>query len=433
VFITKEVETTMEGLPSQFERIKSDVMKELYENVLPFWLNFSPDHTNGGFFACLDEGGEIYDDRKFMWLNGRQIWMFSRVCNDIADEDMLIRSNGKMSSTQIIQQAELAANFAIAHAIREDGLVYFSLAANGEPYHFERKIFAACFVCTGLAALSRHPVERAAEYSRVALELLHSIIRLAHDSSPLGRPRCSGAPAVSPMNVPMILLNVIDEFRTAGVIKSVADATSGINYEHEEAWCIEEILKHVIPDKRIVLENVGVDGSVINSYDGRHMNPGHAIEAGWFVLAYAQRVGREDLKETAKNMIEWSFEKGWDIEHGGLFYFLDSEGYSPPYLEWNMKLWWPHTEALIAYSMLYAETKEQHYWDRFITIYDYTISHFSDAAGGGEWYGYLDVTGKPTHRFKGGPYKGCFHVPRSLHFVEKILKSIEESVALATA
>ena len=61
-------------------------------------------------------------------------------------------------------------------------------------------------------------------------------------------------------------------------------------------------------------------------------------------------------------MIEWSYDAGWDYEYKGLYYFLDSEGKSPPYLEWNMKLWWPHTEAIIAYAMLYEETKEEKYW-----------------------------------------------------------------------
>ena len=121
-------------------------------------------------------------------------------------------------------------------------------------------------------------------------------------------------------------------------IENVNDE-DGTFYEQEEEWCISEILKHVHIEKRIVLENVGPDGSLIAGYDGRHMNPGHAIEAGWFVFSYAERHDRKDLLQLATDMIEWSFEKGWDKEYGGLYYFLDSEGKSPPYLEWNMKLW----------------------------------------------------------------------------------------------
>ena len=95
-----------------------------------------------------------------------------------------------------------------------------------------------------------------------------------------------------------------------------------------------------------------------------------------------------------------------------------------------MKLWWPHCEALIAFAMAYKTTGERHYWDRFVKVAEYTFEHFSDAKsstnknGGGEWFGYLDRSGVRTHDFKGGPYKGCFHVPRALFIVEDMLKEI---------
>ena len=48
-------------------------------------------------------------------------------------------------------------------------------------------------------------------------------------------------------------------------------------------------------DEQRVLEVVLEDGSKCPGYDGRHMNPGHAIEAGWFVLSYAQRTANQEL------------------------------------------------------------------------------------------------------------------------------------------
>jgi hypothetical protein len=71
----------------------------------------------------------------------------------------------------------------------------------------------------GLAALSANEaVSKASEYREKAKSLLDLIIVLSHDPQSLGRPNCEGAPESSPMNVPMILLNVIDELRHAGVI-----------------------------------------------------------------------------------------------------------------------------------------------------------------------------------------------------------------------
>ena len=54
-----------------------------------------------------------------------------------------------------------------------------------------------------------------------------------------------------------------------------------------------EILKHVKEDQQLVLEVVRTDGSVLeDSYEGRHMNPGHAIEARWFAEVCPEKEGR---------------------------------------------------------------------------------------------------------------------------------------------
>jgi len=47
-----------------------------------------------------------------------------------------------------------------------------------------------------------------------------------------------------------------------------------------------------------VLENVTSTGEAdYSSMDGRCINPGHVIEAGWFLLDYAVTSGKDDLKK----------------------------------------------------------------------------------------------------------------------------------------
>jgi N-acylglucosamine 2-epimerase len=204
----------------------------------------------------------------------------------------------------------------------------------------------------------------------------------------------------------MILLNLIEE--VAG------ENASDFRTEIEE--CIQRMLLHVKTDTKKVHEFVAPDGARLDSPDGRLLNPGHAIEAGWFLQHWAQRLRRIDLQQTAIDMVRWSYADGWDKEHGGIYYFLDAEGYSPTQLEWNMKLWWPHCEALYAHLLNYSITGDKADFEAFQQVHDYTFSHFRDPKFG-EWFGYLDRFGNVTHRFKGGPYKGCFHVPRALWLV----------------
>lgn len=445
-----ETKTSVDEKTHVLTTYEQRIRDELF-GVLAFWQKHSPDPKRGGFFSCLDVDGEVYDHRKFMWLNGRQIYMYATVAATYTEEEIDRFSGGTVQRKTLLADAHKAAAFMYDHGVRDtDGKVYFSLAQDGKPYHMERKIFSACFLCLGLgclAAVLRH--DGATETKEIELllkrcyGLLESIVNWSHDPSPLGREACPGAPVTSPMNVPMILLNLLDEFRKAGILPLVSSsspspsypssstsslATCQVDVEKEEAWCIQEILKHVRPDERRVLEVVLVDGSTCPGYDGRHMNPGHAIEAGWFVLNYAQRTRDEKLAALAQDMIVWSFKAGWDTEHGGgILYFLDSEGRSPPYLEWDMKLWWPHCEAMVAFAKMYQHTKDEEHLHNFIKVTDYALDHFSDSKGTGEWFGYLNRQGIVTHRFKGGPYKGCFHVPRALLLVhQSLLTSLSE-------
>ncbi len=94
-----------------------------------------------------------------------------------------------------------------------------------------------------------------------------------------------------------------------------------------------------------------------------------------------------------------------------------------------MKLWWPHCEALYAHLRTAIKSDDADVraaaWRRFEATDTYTFKRFPDPEHG-EWYGYLDRQGTVTHRFKGGPYKGCFHVPRALWLCWTLLKEAEE-------
>ena len=125
-------------MPSEdlLRRYRQSIEEELFQKVLPFWDRHSVDLELGGFFACLDEDGDIYDRRKFMWLNGRQIYMYATIAETYTSDELFSLSNSKLSRDKLLKDAEVAANFMYAHGVREeDGKVFFSLAKNGQPYH----------------------------------------------------------------------------------------------------------------------------------------------------------------------------------------------------------------------------------------------------------------------------------------------------------
>lgn len=81
-----------------------------------------------------------------------------------------------------------------------------------------------------------------------------------------------------------------------------------------------------------------------------------------------------------EKFIEQPYAYGLDREYGGLFYFLDVAGHSPTQLEWGMKLWWVHCEAMVASLFAYQHTREPQHWQMFHEICQYTLSKVLDAA-----------------------------------------------------
>jgi N-acylglucosamine 2-epimerase len=370
---------------------------ELYDHVLPFWMNHSLDLEYGGYFNCLDRDGSVWDHNKHVWLQGRQVWMLAKLYGANSDRP------------DLLDAAKTGADFLRKFARRkDDGRVHFSLTREGKPLFMQRKIFSECFYSMAMSEYGRAAND--ADASAEAQSMYDDIWRFAHDLTLVGRPAFEGAPDASALAIPMILLNLMDELEQGGMT---------INEEHR-TWAVQQMQKHIRPELKLVLEHVMNDGTLLDSPEGRIVNPGHAIEAGWFLMDFARKHNRPELIQTSLDMINWSLDFGWDKEHGGIYYFLDAQGYSPVQLEWNMKLWWPHCEALVALLMAWEETGESQYWEWFVKIDEYSFKHFADHEHG-EWFGYLDREGRTTHRFKGGPYKGCFHVPRSLYMCEQIL------------
>ena len=163
----------------------------------------------------------------------------------------------------------------------------------------------------------------------------------------------------------------------------------------------------------------------MDSFEGRLINPGHAIEAMWFIMDIAHRRGESALVEKAVDVTLSMLEFGWDDEHDGVFYFLDRLGRPPQQLEWDQKLWWVHIETIVNLLKAYHLTGDERCWNWFEKVYEYTWAHFVDKENG-EWFGYLNRRCEVLTHAKGGKWKGFFHVPRGLYQGWKTLEAITE-------
>lgn len=386
------------------ERWRTRISDDLWGSVVPFWMEHSLDREHGGYLNCLDRDGAPFDDKKHVWLQGRQVWMLSKLFAETGEERHL-------------DAARLGAEFLREHAVGPDGRAFFSLARDGRPVSMQRKIFSECFLVMAYAEFARASGDAA--YRARALDLFDRVLAMVDDPTVLGRPVLAGQAPAQDLAVPMILLNLVAELRGEPGSPTFDDRD---DYDAIERRCVAEVLEHHDRERNLVRETVGPDGAVLDSPEGRLLNPGHVIETGWFLAQHAARTGDETLAADAFRMMEGALDVGWDDEHGGLFYFLDAEGFSPTQLEWSLKLWWPHCEAMVGTLIAWRATGEERWWDRFEEIAGWAMDLFPDPVHG-EWFGYLTREGRVSQRFKGGPYKGFFHVPRALWMCERLLSA----------
>lgn len=361
--------------------------------MIPFWERHSLDRERGGQWTCLARDGSVYDDRKYVWMNGRAVWTFSKLYNTVEK-----RPEWLANATQILE-------FLLKYSRDEQGRCYFSLTREGLPVFFQRKPYATFFLFLALAEYYKTGAGIEA-YRKLAIELFGNISEWIADGRMLGRPSLPGQAPVRQLADIMVI---------ASMALELLEIDPAETYRQILRDCLGQARAHWLPAKRTLLETMPLDGrDYRSSPDTRLLCPGSAIEVAWFLIHAEEALGITD-HQTWFDVIEGSLETGWDKKHGGLYYFVDSEGLPSLQLEANMKLWWPHTEALYGLVLAYSKTQDEKWLPWLKKVDDYTFDTFPDSVHG-EWFGYCDRQGEPTHLTKGGPYKGFFHVPRCLLF-----------------
>ena len=179
-------------------------------------------------------------------------------------------------------------------------------------------------------------------------------------------------------------------------------------------------------DLKLVLEQCAPDGRFMSEhYEGRLLNPGHAIEGAWFIMNEGINTADEHLTGLGLKMLEWMWKIGWDEEYGGgIIQYRDALGLPVSEYHQDMKFWWPQCEAAIATLMAYKITREPKWLTRFELVDDYIEARFTDREYG-EWFGYFHRDGSLATRIKGNLYKGPFHVPRMYMKCIELIDSIK--------
>ncbi|NQS89611.1 AGE family epimerase/isomerase [Patescibacteria group bacterium] len=386
-----------------FSQLESFYRSQLLDNVVPFWLRYSLDKEFGGYLILLDQDGSIYGTDKYMWSQGRETWLFAKLYNTVEKRE------------EWLQAAKIGADFIKKYAFDWNERVYFRVSREGKPIYKPWSIFSEVFVIIGLAQFAKASGDE--EALNLSLQTFWNVISWLKNPKILGTHIYVDNCPIKTHALPMIMIATAQELR---------EVAKDERFDEIINQNLNEILYVHAKDKlEALLETVGKNGEIIDSPEGRCVNPGHAIESVWFCLREAIKKDDKKITERALRILDWSLKQGWDKKYGGILYFVDVKGKPPEQLEWDMKLWWPHTEALYALLLAYQVSGEKKYLNWYERVHTYTFKHFPDPTFG-EWFGYLHREGTVSLKFKGSMWKGPFHLPRALLNCMQLLEKVNE-------
>ena len=373
---------------------------DLLNDILPFWLEHGLDRVNGGVYTCLDRKGNLMDSTKSVWFQGRCAFVFASAYNNIEQRP------------EYLEMAKSCIDFIEAHCFDTDGRMFFEVTADGRPRRKRRYVFSECFATIAMSEYALATGDIA--YAEKALRLFKETLRFINTPGIL-EPKYLPTQPARGHSITMILINT-----AACVRRAIADPELDAQIERS----ITELDLFIHPEYKALLEMVAPDGKLIDTIAGRVINPGHCIETAWFLLEEAKHRGWDPtIRDMALQILDWSWEWGWDNEFGGIINFRDCKGFPAQDYSQDMKFWWPQTEAIIASLYAYEATGDQKYLQMHAMANDWAYEHLPDPAYG-EWFGYLHRDGSVAQPAKGNLFKGPFHIPRMMIKSAQLISNI---------
>ena len=386
--------------PERQAELRDTYRDGLLHDTLPFWLRHGVDREHGGFLLCQDRDGTVIDTDKGLWQQCRFTWLLATLYHSVEKRP------------EWLELARHGIDFIRRHGFDGDGRMFFVVTRDGRPLRKRRYVFTECFAVAALAAYAKAAGdEEARDQAQSLFRLVARHLRtpglIAPKTDPETRP-------MKGLGGPMI--GIV----TAQILRSATQ--DPMCDEMIEGW-IQEIERDFMkPEQQAVLEVVGAKGEVLDHFDGRILNPGHALEAAWFLMEEARhRGGDRHLLDLGTTMVDWMWARGWDADYGGILYYTDLKGLPVQEYWHDMKFWWPQCEAILATLMAWRMTGDSKYAEWHGRIHDWAYGHFPDPEFG-EWFGYLHRDGRLSSRLKGNLWKGPFHLPRMQLAAWKLLE-----------
>jgi mannose/cellobiose epimerase-like protein (N-acyl-D-glucosamine 2-epimerase family) len=381
-----------------YEQLREDYRHRLFDRYLPFWDKGGYDEQLGGFMCTLNDDGTVADDEKFIWYQGRGLWVYSFLYNNLGKDPRHL---------EIAQQTR---DFLVKYMKGPDGAWYEVVHRDGRIKRgIGDNVYGWLFAANGLAEF--YKAAGNVQDIEMAYETIWAAMRAYDDPNYAGvsldegldeRTRARGlrAQGHSMVIVRMLtqLLSHHPDPRLQGLLEQHVDLIMN-RFRNPSLGITNECLLH--------------DYSRIPGRED-HMFTGHSVETMWMVMFEAIRQGNDSLFVEAKNTFRRYLELCWDYVFEGFgdgdFYVYDGPGRTREAL-YGVKTMWSHCELMLGLMHILEYTGERWAKQWYERVRAYAIGAFDTDCG--VWRQAVDRFGEDISR-EGQPVqrKGNFHQPR---------------------
>jgi len=380
------------------KKFNNELQHEL-KNILGYWMRFTPDEINGGFYGSVANNNEPSPTAdKGVVLNARILWTFSAAYNETGESEYL-------------EYANRAFQYLTKHFFDDSfGGVYWTVNSKGEKLNDRKQIYGLAFCIYGLSEYYK-----AAE-NKIALDLAIKLFWLieyhAYDQAKKGYFEAFTRDWKSITDLRLSSKDA-NEKKTMNTHLHIAEAYASLykmwpdkKLKQQLESLLEVFAHHIVNSETHHLhlffdENWNVKSNIISF--------GHDIEAAWLLLDVAQTIHHPGWITTMQSLavkIPDAVIRGFDKE-GGLNYELIGDRFI------EEKHWWPQAEAMIGFFNAFDLSKDDKYLHRSIQTWEFIKKYIRDKENGEWFWGVRDDYSLMEGYDKVGPWKCPYHNARA--------------------
>ncbi|MFO7669241.1 MAG: AGE family epimerase/isomerase [Bacteroidales bacterium] len=389
--------------------LRAELESELIENILPWWMKYTPDHKFGGFHGHVGHDNKVVEGAsKGAVLNARILWTFSAAYR-------------MYKNPVYLDTARRAYQYIITHFTdKKHGGVYWELEADGRVRSSRKQIYAIAFTIYGLAEY--HMASGDDQPLKIARGLF-----LDTEAHALDKQKNGYTEALSRDWKPLEDLRLSEkdqnESKTMNTHLHILEAYTNL-YRVWRDPSLKEALENVL---RLLMDR-------FMNHESLHLNLffddnwtlkstlvsfGHDIEAAWLMHEAARVLENQALiLETGKLAVDMARENFSGLDgDGGLFYeFFPEENRFD-----TDKHWWPQSEAMVGYYNAFQLSGDEAFLGKAIKSWTFIREQLIDREFG-EWNLSVSREGVPQReKEKAGFWKCPYHNGRAcMEMIQRI-------------